>query len=34
MPELDRRFGYPFALAVMVVITLVRSRVFKIRGRP
>jgi Mg2+ and Co2+ transporter CorA len=34
MPELDWLFGYPFALAVMVVITLVLSCVFKIRGRP
>jgi magnesium transporter len=32
MPELDWRYGYPFALGVMGVITLALYRVFKRRG--
>jgi len=32
MPELNWRFGYPYALAIMVTITAVGYRVFKRRG--
>ena len=32
MPELDWRFGYPFALALMATASLLLFRLFKRRG--
>jgi magnesium transporter len=32
MPELSWMFGYPFALALMVLTTLVLHRIFKSAG--
>jgi magnesium transporter len=32
MPELDWKYGYPLALGMMLVVSLVLARVFKKRG--
>jgi magnesium transporter len=32
MPELDWRYGYPFALALMLLVCVTLHRVFKRRG--